>query len=269
MKPQVVVFALFLFGTASLLDAQQKTTSATAPGDNVLGELPSATSPKSVNSVARSSQLAARDFLAAAAPAFSAIVFPVTLLPNDARHYTEIAGANASPRASAPGAAQTRSRAGDDSRHRLELAFGYNFVRFRSAPITANMNGLNSSLAYYPWSHVGIEANTTAAFGSEIFNREHTKFLFYGGGLRYVEPYGAWEPWAHILVGGVHMLPQTSAGGQNSFGIKAGGGIDYNWPRQSILWFRVEGNYIRSQLYSTGQNNFMISGGVVFRLAPI
>ena len=55
----------------------------------------------------------------------------------------------------------------------------------------------------------------------------------------------------------------------NGFGIKAGGGIDYNWPRQFILWIRAEGNYIRSQLYSRSQNNFMISGGIVFRLAPL
>jgi hypothetical protein len=259
--------ALILFGSVSPLDAQEKTTSVSAAGAPVLEAFLGATS-KWENSVARSSLLAARDSLAAA-PAFSAIAFPVTPVPNDEWLDIETEAATPSARAPSRAAAQTRSRAGDDSRHRLEMAIGYTFVRFRSSPITANINGLNSSLAYYPWGHIGVEANTTAAFGSEIFDREHTKFLFYGGGLKYVEPHGVWEPWAHILVGGVHMLPQTSAGGQNGFGMKAGGGIDYNWPRQSILWIRAEGNYIRSQLYSTSQNNFMISGGIAFRLAPL
>jgi hypothetical protein len=267
MKPQVVVLALFLFGIVPVLDGQEQTPSAMAASDPGLGDFLVPTSPKGENSVARSSQLAARDLSSPAAPAFNAIALPVTPVPGGARVSTEAATPSSRPPAPAP--AQTRSRSGNESHNRFEMALGYNFVRFRSSPITANMNGLNSSLAYYPWGHVGVEANTTAAFGSEIFDREHTKFLFYGGGLKYVEPRGGWEPWAHILVGGVHMLPQTAAGGQNGFGVKAGGGIDYNWPRQSILWIRVEGNYIRSQLYSTSQDNFMISGGIVFRLAPL
>ena len=46
MKPQVVVFALFLFGTVSLLDAQEKSTSVTATGAPVLEAVTGATSPK-------------------------------------------------------------------------------------------------------------------------------------------------------------------------------------------------------------------------------
>ncbi len=266
MKSQVVVLALFLFSGVPLLDAQEKMLPSSTASDLLLTELRTASLRKWENSVARSSRLAAKEFISAATPVFLVDAFPDASAPSDTWVLTEPTSEAALPRSAAP--AQTRSRSGDEGRNRFEMALGYNFVRFRSAPITANISGLNSSLAYFPWGHIAVEANTTTAFGSEIFDREHTKFLFYGGGLKYVEPRGQWEPWAHVLVGGVHMLPQTALGGQNGFGIKAGGGIDYNWPRQSILWIRAEGNYIRSQLYSTSQNNFMISGGIVFRLAP-
>lgn len=249
MKPRLV-FALLLLGGAPLVHAQEKNFLAPVPVDLTPAELLTTSAAK---------------FPSAPAPAFLADASPGSIATDDLWLRSTEAPESASSRPS-PAPAQTRGRSGSDSRHRLETAVGYSYVKFRSSPITASMNGVNSSVAYYLTNHFAVEGNVTAAFGSQIFDREHTKFLTYTAGAKYIESRGAWEPWAHVLAGGVHMLPQTADGSKNGLAVKAGGGIDYNWPRESSLWFRVEGDYIRTQLYSAGQNNFMISVGLVYHI---
>jgi hypothetical protein len=249
MKPRLVL-ALLLLGGAPLLHAQEKNALISPAADFSSAET-------LITSAAR--------LPPAPTPAFLASASPTAFAP-DLWLWSAEAPESASSRPSSSMPAQTRSRSGSDSRHRLETAAGYAFVKFRSSPITASMNGVNSSIAYYLNNHFAAEGNVTAAFGSKIFDREHTKFLTYAAGAKYSELRGSWEPWAHVLAGGVHMVPQTADGSKNGFAVKAGGGIDYNWPRESGLWVRVEGDYIRTQLYSTGQNNFMISVGLVYHI---
>jgi len=248
MKPRLV-FALCLLGGAPLLHAQEKNLVVPAPIDLASAEILT---------------MSASQFPSGPAPAFLASASPGAIAPDGLWLWSTATPESASSHPSP--AAQTRTRSGSDSRHRLETAVGYSFVKFRSTPITASMNGVNSSVAYYLNNHFAVEGNVTAAFGSKIFDREHTKFLTYTAGAKYSESRGAWEPWAHVLVGGVHMLPQTADGSKNGLAVRVGGGIDYNWPRESGLWFRVEGDYIRTQLYSAGQNNFMISVGLVYHI---
>jgi hypothetical protein len=250
MKPRLVLALLFL-SVAPLLHAQEKSLLVPAPVDLASAELLTASAAK---------------FPSAPTPDSLASASPGAVGPDNLWLWSMEAPESASSRASSSAPPQTRSRNGSDSRHRLETAVGYSFVKFRSVPITASMNGVNSSIAYYLNNHFAAEGNVTAAFGSKIFDREHTKFLSYTAGAKYSEPRGAWEPWAHILAGGVHMLPQAADGSKNGLAVKAGGGIDYNWPRESGLWIRVEGDYIRTQLYSAGQNNFMISVGLVYHI---
>jgi hypothetical protein len=69
------------------------------------------------------------------------------------------------------------------------------------------------------------------------------------------------RPWAHVLLGGIHMFPQT-AFSNNGFAAQLGGGADLRL--RSWLWLRMEGDYIRSQLYTQGQNNFQIASSIVF-----
>ena len=147
---------------------------------------------------------------------------------------------------------------------RWQLGVGYQFVRFRSAAIDASLNGLRTSLTYYVNNSVGVEGSVVAAFGSSIFSNEHPKYLLYTGGPIIVWPRRGWSPWGHALIGGLHMLPQVAGGfSHNSFAVQIGGGADYRLSPQ--FFFRLDGDYVRTQLYATSQNNFQFGAGFTFQ----
>lgn len=110
---------------------------------------------------------------------------------------------------------------------RFEMGLGYDFVKLRSSPINAAMNGLHSSLTYFPKGSMAIEGNATTAFGHEIFDSEHTKFLIYGGGAKYVERRARWDPWAHVLPAECTCFRRRRRVAMNGPAVKFGGGIDY------------------------------------------
>ena len=142
-----------------------------------------------------------------------------------------------------------------------QLGFAYTYFRFRSAPLTANLNGIDTSLAYMLDERYGIEGSVSAAFSTLLsgFPQEHAKLLTYMGGPRYSWPRRKWEPWAHVLVGGVHLAPQTASGGENAFAYSAGGGLDY--PLTSGLAARAQANWIGTRLFGETQNHFQIAAG--------
>jgi len=100
------------------------------------------------------------------------------------------------------------------------------------------------------------------AFGSQSSSRAAARYVFYGAGVKLTTGAGRLRPFAHGLLGGVHMFPQT-ANSNNGFAVTLGGGAELRWkPR---IWLRFEGDYVRSQLYSTGQNNFQTVAAMVYR----
>jgi len=146
--------------------------------------------------------------------------------------------------------------------YRFQLGVGYSYFHFRSAPFNSNMSGLQTSLSYFLNDWFAVEGNTIAAFGSSVFGERSKALLFTGGGrLAWRDSRRRFEPWMHGLIGGLHMLPQTAAGGKVGFAVQAGGGVDYRLSGRASA--RFGGDYIRSQLYSASQNNFQIGGGLV------
>jgi len=96
-----------------------------------------------------------------------------------------------------------------------------------------------------------------------VFGGDRSKYFLYTGGGRIAwrDSRRKYEPWMHVLVGGIHMIPQTNLGGQNAFALQAGGGADLRY--NTRISFRVGGDYVRSQLYSQSQNNFQFGAGLV------
>lgn len=152
---------------------------------------------------------------------------------------------------------------GNSDDFQFQLGLGYQYVRFRSTPFNANLNGLQTSLSYFVNDWFAIEGNTVAAFGTRVFGGDRSKYLLYTGGGRIAWRHDKrrWEPWMHALVGGIHMIPQTALGGQNSFALQAGGGADYRLT--SNVSVRLGADYVRTQLYSQSQNNFQGGAGLV------
>ena len=152
---------------------------------------------------------------------------------------------------------------GSSSDFRWQLAIGYEYVRFRSSAFDSNLNGLHTSLTYYTNEWFGIEGNVVAAWGTKLFADETSKYLLFSGGPRIAWRGRKWEPWAHALFGGAHVNPQIAGGfSQTGFAIQLGGGADYRFIPQLSL--RFEGDYVRTQLYSTSQNNLQGGASLVF-----
>lgn len=150
---------------------------------------------------------------------------------------------------------------GSNDDYRWQLGVGYEYVRFRSTPFNSNLNGLHTSLTYFASDWIGLEGNVVAAFGSKVFADETSKYLLYTGGPRIAWRQRRWEPWAHALFGGLHVVPQTAMGGKNGFAMQFGAGVDLRF--NARLSFRMEGDYVRSMLYSETQNNFQGGAGIV------
>jgi opacity protein-like surface antigen len=121
---------------------------------------------------------------------------------------------------------------------------------------------LHTDLTYNLNSWFGLEGNVVSACGGAI-GGERTKYVLYaaGGRIGWGPSRNRFSPWAHALVGGVHLNPQVAGASKNTFALQAGGGVDWAYnPRVSL---RAEADYVRSTLYSSTQNNFQIGLGAV------
>jgi opacity protein-like surface antigen len=148
-------------------------------------------------------------------------------------------------------------------RGRWNLAVGYEYVHFKSAPFSADLHGLHTDLTYNLNDWFGLEGSLVSAFGSGVFSGETSKYVLYtaGGRVGWGPSIHRWTPWAHALVGGAHVNPQVAGESKNGFAVQLGGGADWRInPRFSV---RGEVDYVRTQLYSDSQNNVQAGVGAV------
>jgi len=143
-----------------------------------------------------------------------------------------------------------------------ELGLGYALVPFRSARFSATLSGLDSTLSYYFRDHFAVEGRLTSSWETHSSNDTDAKQLFYGAGIKLDWGNRKLQPFVHALLGGVHMFPQT-AFGKNGFAVELGGGMQKRLIQR--VWLRFEGDYVRSQLYSSGQNNFQMVVAINYR----
>ncbi len=135
----------------------------------------------------------------------------------------------------------------------MQVGLGFAFVRFRSSVYEASAAGVNTSVSYFFNDWIAIEGTVTTAFAPTIYLNEHVKYLGYGAGPRFVLSRGRWDPWAHVILGGAHIFPQTGQGSKNGFELQVGPGVDYNLtPRVAV---RLGGDWLRTNLFGTSQNS--------------
>ena len=162
-------------------------------------------------------------------------------------------------------AAQPAPRFGLREEDSWQLSTAYTYVRFRSSLFDASLNGTTATVAKYFNGWFALEGTVTAAFAgvpSGFGPGSDARYWFYGGGVRIKQPIKQFEPWGHVVVGGVHVQPQTAGNSRSSFAYELGGGVDWRWKPRLAL--RVQGDWVRSQLYQESQNNFQIVTGIVF-----
>jgi len=92
---------------------------------------------------------------------------------------------------------------------------------------------------------------------------------WYMGGVRFAHQTPTFTPYAQVLLGGVHSSftsgtgSETSSGSANAFGMKLGGGLDWNVsPHFSVRL--GEFNYDFTRFGGATQNNFDYSAGAVW-----
>jgi opacity protein-like surface antigen len=144
---------------------------------------------------------------------------------------------------------------------RWELALGIALVRFRSPFYYATAIGTNTSLTYYTNQWLGVEGNVNTGFAPTIYQNEHVKYVSYGAG-----PKVAWrgrqlEPWAHGVIGGIHILPKTADNSENGFALQVGGGADYRiYPHLSV---RLELDWVKSHVFGIWENSAQANADIV------
>ena len=142
---------------------------------------------------------------------------------------------------------------------------GYTFVRFYVVPgTTINSNGFDASVAYYHhdgW--LGAEGELVAAFGSLTGQRSTLLVGSAGPKVRWTGSRG-FELWAHGLVGGAHLSPQTIYGDRGALAYELGGGMDIPASHPRIA-YRVEADMVGTRFFGTYQYSPKISAGIVYK----
>jgi opacity protein-like surface antigen len=159
-------------------------------------------------------------------------------------------------------AGQPKGLTPDGDLQRWQVSIGPSFVRFHSSIFNASLAGVNTSVAWSKNEWLAVEGQVVAAYAPEIYGRDHVKYLSYGGGVRIGSHRARWEPFAHVLLGGAHLQPQTAGNSRNAFLVEAGGGADYRLTQRLSL--RAEGDYVRTTFFKQSQNNFQAGIGAVF-----
>ncbi len=192
-------------------------------------------------------------------------LFAVNAAPALAATSAPGAGASAEPGSSSTDQQQPGVY-GVFQNYNWQATAGYTFFRFYVVPhVTDNMNGLNLGLVYYPGGHwYGADGEFVGAWGS-IPVLGGTKYVqgMGGGRVRWSAPRGL-EVWGHVLAGGTHFLPQTSAGNSGAFAYEAGGGVDLNIHQRRIA-YRVSANMVGTRYFGTYQYSPDVSVGIVFK----
>lgn len=158
--------------------------------------------------------------------------------------------------------------------------FGYSFENTGSTALDnitrANLQGWEGSLEGKLVPFLGIVTDFSGHYGTQNFTEltpdgpitasltgHEYEVLF---GPRVSVPVGKFTPFGEFMVGLAHISSSGSGAGfpsNTSFATAVGGGIDYKIFRPVAL--RVEGDYLHTNFFSTGQNNLRLSTGIVFR----
>ena len=167
----------------------------------------------------------------------------------------------AAPAEAVPAAPEPKFVYGSRDDFRWQLALGVSVLRFRSSIFYATGVGTNTSVTYFTNEWFGVEGNIITAFAPTIYLNEHVKYFSYGAGPKIAWRARKWEPWAHTIVGGVHIQPQTANNSKNGFGLQVGGGADYRiFPHLSA---RVGLDWVRTHLFGEWQNSAQANADIV------
>jgi opacity protein-like surface antigen len=156
--------------------------------------------------------------------------------------------------------------------------FGYTYYNTDLAPNRGGLNGWQGTLEGKIFPLLGIVADLTGQYGSLGLGQACpvTPGTLPGGcvsvnvsthvyeamfGPRIGVPIGKFRPFGEFEVGVGHVSAASQT--NTSFATAVGGGVDYKLLR-AVAW-RLQGDYVHTSFFSTGQSNLRISTGIVLR----
>jgi hypothetical protein len=157
------------------------------------------------------------------------------------------------------------------------IYFGYTYYNTQLSVTRGSLNGWEGTLEGKLFPVLGIVADITGHYGSQDFpnpaatcvvgvvcsplsvNAHIYEALF---GPRVSVRVGKFRPFAEAEFGVAHVTTK-GFGSDTSWATALGGGLDYTIFRP-VAW-RLQGDYVRTQFFSSHQNNFRFSTGIVFR----
>src|SRR5712671_680844 len=155
--------------------------------------------------------------------------------------------------ASAAAAPVPKFAYGSRDDYRWQVGLGVSLVRFRSSLFYATAVGTNTSVTYFTNDWLAVEGAVNTAFAPTIYHNDHVKFFSYGAGPKIAWRARKLEPWAHVIGGGMHILPQTAGHSQNGLAFHIGGGVDFRfYPHLSL---RAEVDWIKTRVFGEWGNS--------------
>lgn len=157
------------------------------------------------------------------------------------------------------------------------IFFGYSFENASSSALDGltrpNMHGWEGSLEGKLAPYIGLVTDFSGHYGNQTFleatpdgptnvkvTGHEYEVLF---GPRVSVPVGRFTPFGEFFVGVAHISSNGFSPTKTSWATALGGGLDYRLVR--FLALRLEGDYVRTNFFSTSQNDIRISTGIVFR----
>jgi len=141
---------------------------------------------------------------------------------------------------------------------KAEIFGGYSYQRIDNSP-SFNLNGWELSGQYKFARWLGGVVDLDGHYGSPSGISTSTHHYLFG-------PQVSWparvSPFAHVLIGAAHV--NVGGVGDTSFSTAIGGGIDARLVH-GVYWRVIQGDYIHTQFFGSGQNNARLSTGIVFR----
>jgi hypothetical protein len=169
-------------------------------------------------------------------------------------------GAAAEPAEAMPASPEPKFVFGSRDDFRWQLALGVALVRFRSSQFYATGVGTNTSVSYFTNEWFAFEGNANTSFAPTLYH-SNVKYVSYGGGPKIAMRSRKWEPWAHFIAGGMHILPQTAGHSQNGVALQVGGGVDYRiYPHLSA---RAEADWVRIHVFGQWGNSAQANVDIV------
>jgi hypothetical protein len=161
----------------------------------------------------------------------------------------------------------TASSAGAQDMPRVQVFGGYSYIRYDTASFgfanSTGVNGYNFSPAYNIIRGFGVVAELSGQYKTGLNFRDLAvgpQFIYLRGKKTLI---------AHLLIGESRSLIQAGTPQEDTARVVAfGGGMDYDLtPRFAVRAFQID--YLHTTLFSTTQNNFRFSTGLVYRWGTI